>query len=110
MAGEDTVVFGQCLLRIGDDHVVGAPPPLPGIGDEHGRDARVLGAARTIAEAEMELARVRAVRAGLLKAVLKPGQNTINQGRFRALRVIDCYERRALSKRKFAIRTLAKLR
>jgi hypothetical protein len=79
------------------------------LANEHGRDTGVLETVRTIAEAEIELARVRAVRAGLLKTALRLPQNTIDQELFRTLRLLDRYERRALSKRKFAIRTLTKL-
>lgn len=81
---------------------------------EHVRGAGVLDAARAVAEAQFQLQRVRAFRIALLRSgTSTQGRETELDGQpfteipvalFQQLEGLERYERRALSRRKFAMR------
>lgn len=89
------------------------------IAGEHVSDASVLEAARAVAEAQFQLQRVKAFKVALLRS------GTSAQGReaepdsqpltempvalFQQLKGLERYERRALSRRKFAVRRFNEL-
>jgi hypothetical protein len=68
-----------------------------------GADADTGALARAVAQAQVDLLRVRLVRRDLLAAAL-PTVSGIDSKTAAGLAVINRYERRALSRRKFAIR------
>jgi hypothetical protein len=76
------------------------------IVEHHGSDGLALQSARIVAEAEVELERIRAMRAQVLSTALAAEGARFHQ--LQQLQTFHRYERRALSKRRFAIRALAR--
>lgn len=70
-----------------------------------GANAEAMALARQIAEAQIELNRVQQVRVDLLAGILLVGADSTNSILRSNIAAIDRYERRALSRRKTAIRT-----
>jgi hypothetical protein len=89
------------------------------IASEHVSDADVLEAARAVAEAQLQLQRVKAFKIALLRngtsaqwREAEPDGHPIMEvpmERFRQIEGLERYERRALSRRKFAVRRFNQL-
>ena len=89
------------------------------IAGEHVRGAGVLEAARGVAEAQVQLQRVKAFRIALLRGAIsaqgheaEPGGfilSEIPMALFEQLESLERYERRALSRRKFLVRRFNEL-